>query len=99
MVIPANYLLEENGPSYAQICIPITQECMVLLLITIDIVVLEKKDSAKILIKHFHCTTLLQPLRKGAWFSFEQTYIIITPDCFVINFREIGPVLKVVSIF
>ena len=70
MVIPANYLLEENGPSYAQICIPITQECMVLLLITIDIVVLEKKDSAKILfLKAFSLyDTITTPEKRGVVF-------------------------------
>ena len=46
----------------------VTQECMVLRLVTLDIMVLEKKDSSKILFMHFHYDTITTPRERGRGF-------------------------------
>ena len=76
------------GPSFEQIWIPVIQGCIVPSLVEIGPLVLEKK-----IFKFCQCIfaiALLSPLGKGWGPLFEQTWVLISQECFVPSLVEIG---------
>ena len=74
-----------------------TQWCFVPRLVEIGPVVLKKKIFK--LCQCIFAISLLSPLRKGRGPSFDQTWILITQECFVPTLFEIGPVVLRKKIF
>ena len=48
------------------------------------------EDDFKILSMYFHYFVIISPWKKGRGPSFEQTWILITQECFVLSLIEIG---------